>query len=872
MATITSAASGNSNSGATWVGGVVPGPDDDVIIAGHVITLNADHTWNSLTLSSSASRLTPNVGPRVLNITTFWRHSAAIGSLACVPPASCTMTVNLGYFDHTANQSQYIFGISNTGVTLNINSNNAIPAEGNLLDPVGVSSTLLVTCSQPTANITVNGYFDTASGQLTLFNLTGGTLLLNNNLPHNPGLTATSKILVVSGTGVVSATLNGPCNSLVAQSTTGLVTLSNSNATVTINGDWYQAVTNNPGALLHVSAGLLILNGKASHVAGSNTLTIWVAGGTFRWEDQTVTITETESVTLYASAGLLDFDGLIIENYNKFVGVMIGTSSFSATGAVLTNYPGAAGAINFMTMATINTENPAPTLPAIGDVAAGTVYGYGAAPLTGTGLAMDPAVLAAAIVTSAPAIRSEIDANSSRLADIEADTQNIQSRIPASLFLGFMRSYVEGSSNDAKEDISQTIAYQISNREGDWDQAITELQNGVYVAANGISAASIATGAFTNAKFATDSIDASKISSAAVAKIQLGLPTSMAIDEIPEEVWDYFESANGNTARDKIQSGLALATMLPPDLNTLAISLGGVRVAGDLFGNSLFLPALATTADLESLTLQVAGVKETTDRLNTMLVQDGTLWQFTVDSHALIPSGGATPEDFWEYFVATTGDAAAVKIGQSSATALLGSGDCSVTVSVTDNHAVPIRFAVVNVYGSAGESLGIYGVTNALGEIEFQLNAGSYLVAIGSVAGFESHTPEAITVGGGAIEVPVMLTRSPTIAPSNPALCIVRCRIVNAGGKPLRNAIVEAVPLSRTTSYDQVLVTLVVTSATTNEEGYCELVLPRAASLIGNENKQYRFTVRYETRAVFASFVGLVPDTSEAWLEDILNS
>jgi hypothetical protein len=211
------------------------------------------------------------------------------------------------------------------------------------------------------------------------------------------------------------------------------------------------------------------------------------------------------------------------------------------------------------------------------------------------------------------------------------------------------------------------------------------------------------------------------------------------------------------------------------------------------------------------------------------------------------------------------------EIAAAAASALVGFGDRPVTVTVTDNLAMPVRFATVNIYDASGEPLGIYGATDLHGEAQFQLNAGTYVVAIGSLAGFDSHTPQAITVAGGPLEVPVMLTRSPTVAPSNPALCVVRCRIVNAGGQPLRNAVVQAQPLSKTTSYDQVLVTLVVTSATTNAEGYCELVLPRAASLIGDDNKQYRFTVRYETRAVFAAFVGLVPDASEAWLEDILN-
>jgi hypothetical protein len=61
-ATITSNATGNWSAGATWVGGIVPGPTDNVVIvSNHVITVNGIYTCANLTIGSTNSSCTAKI-------------------------------------------------------------------------------------------------------------------------------------------------------------------------------------------------------------------------------------------------------------------------------------------------------------------------------------------------------------------------------------------------------------------------------------------------------------------------------------------------------------------------------------------------------------------------------------------------------------------------------------------------------------------------------------------------------------------------------------------------------------------------------------------------------------------------------------------
>lgn len=67
----------------------------------------------------------------------------------------------------------------------------------------------------------------------------------------------------------------------------------------------------------------------------------------------------------------------------------------------------------------------------------------------------------------------------SKFADIEADTQNIQSRLPESLAFGYMPAYLYGCTSNGGDQISARIATNIVDGSYSWPSAVTVIQTGL---------------------------------------------------------------------------------------------------------------------------------------------------------------------------------------------------------------------------------------------------------------------------------------------------------------------------------------------------------------------------------------------------------
>ena len=221
MATITSAASGDWSDTATWVGGVVPGAADDVVIgAGHVVILDVDATI--ITLSGAAA-------------TTNWLEIQTSRTLTCTG-------VN-GITNKIVNNGGALVRITGVGVTININSNlNQLQNSGSQVLLINVPSTINIV-----GNIIVSGNSTNVSAVCVIVNASVNLNITGNIIGNNGIFSSNSQQypLSISANGVgsilniignlTSGNLGGVCLNSLANISVNIT----GNITNTINTSLY---------------------------------------------------------------------------------------------------------------------------------------------------------------------------------------------------------------------------------------------------------------------------------------------------------------------------------------------------------------------------------------------------------------------------------------------------------------------------------------------------------------------------------------------------------------------------------------------------------------------------------------------------------
>lgn len=132
---------------------------------------------------------------------------------------------------------------------------------------------------------------------------------------------------------------------------------------------------------------------------------------------------------------------------------------------------------------------------------------------------------------------SDISSITAQLNEIEADTQNIQSRIPAALVGGRIDASVGAMQNNTLTNAA------IANAAIDANKFAAGAITNTVVADGALSATKIASGAITSAKFGTGAVDAAALATDAVNEISAGVLSAATSTPIAANI----EQVNGQT-------------------------------------------------------------------------------------------------------------------------------------------------------------------------------------------------------------------------------------------------------------------------------------------------------------------------------------
>lgn len=404
MATLTSNGNVNLTSSTNWSPTQVPTIGDDlVLVAGHTLTADADLTLNSITVNGSTTSRFVFSGTRTITVTDKITYLGSAGTSATNPffQVSANCTLNALHYRSGGN-IQYLFYVNGENVTLTGNGSGVlVDTNGGYMTLVRMDSGTLSTSGRFLVSSAGNGFPAISlqgSGTWTHSHTGVSTVAqADANSPLFQVQSGSAKTITFTG----DCTWNGPSSNQNAASTIWHI---NGPATVTYTGTLIGNGTPAVNTILG-SKCISILNASATFNMNGSIYTeydyaaaVYISAGTLNWDSQSVSVPANKTCLISQLGGNVNFQDLDVSNSGKFAWLRVGgTYTNTVTGFVVTNVTSTAQAFVSDNGIVINLESDPPTLPAVEDVASGTVYGYTGIELTGTGLILDPAVLATAV-------------------------------------------------------------------------------------------------------------------------------------------------------------------------------------------------------------------------------------------------------------------------------------------------------------------------------------------------------------------------------------------------------------------------------------------------------------------------------------------
>ena len=420
MALILSAASGNFNAGATWVGGVVPTTGDEARAStGHTITITANATCTEISnagtgtyVLNSGVTLTANV----TNKTTTFNVNCL--SFSVVSPATATIVGNV-----TGGAASNASPVAGTGAILNSNTGTLI-VQGNVVGGSGVICIGAFNASTGTISVTGNVTGGTGNTCYGIYNVSTGAISISGNVAGGSGASAVGAINAAAGTYTITGNVTGGTISTangIINSSTGTVTITST----TITGTVATAVANSVGGTINVTGN--VTGGTAATVYGVNNVGVGTINVTGNITGGTVVATSHGLTN--TSTGIVAVTGICTGGVAGAAGAVNATTGTVRATRAKGNAYGPANSAGLV--AAVGISNVALGICEIEQFEFGT---YGQIPVSGTGIRLKKANTNVAIFNYADT------AGSKTLIDATANAA-----MPAATDVRFGTSYASGA-------------------------------------------------------------------------------------------------------------------------------------------------------------------------------------------------------------------------------------------------------------------------------------------------------------------------------------------------------------------------------------------------------------------------------------------